>query len=266
MTTSAPKSAPGAFTQRSLISLPDIMAAHPEERWSEKVAMDGRNRIAMISSPAGTPGDPHLHPDFNEWWVILNGEVEYVIGEHEPFVAKFGDIVIAPCGYRHDIRSFKGDNCIRVVVGPEHSNHDLKGVPPVREVPLDDLAPPNRIHTPLDYMIARHGTDKSWGEQVVLDQRNRANMIHQMPGSGNRPHWHPDMDEWWVVLKGEVEWRAGNDAPFRAKRGDIAFVEAGKSHAIDTVGDESSIRLAVTTPDVIHYYLDDPSAPRPPKG
>jgi quercetin dioxygenase-like cupin family protein len=65
-------------------------------------------------------------------------------------------------------------------------------------------------------------------------------------------------------MKGELEWRVGNDAPLRAKKGDIVFVAAGRSHAIDTIGDESSIRLAVTSPDVVHIYLDDPDAPRPP--
>ncbi len=273
-------SSPPAFKQKAHINLAETMAAHPEPRWSEKVVLDGRNRAAMISSPAGTPGDPHLHPDYNEWWVILNDEVEYAIGEYEPFVATFGSLVIAPCGFRHDIRSYKGDACIRLVVGFQHSNHDLKGIEPSRQVPLDDLAPPNRIHTPLDYMLDRHGTDSSWSEQVLLDQHNRVNMIHQLPGEGNRPHWHPDMDEWWVVLKGELEWRVGGrhaalsgngtgadyTETFRAKRGDIVFAEAGRAHAIDTVGDESSIRLAVTSPDVVHYFLDDESAPRPTLG
>ena len=35
-------------------------------------------------------------------------------------------------------------------------------------------------------------------------------------------------------------------------------MEWGPAHAIETVGDESSVRLAVTVPDIIHYYLDDP--------
>lgn len=99
----------------------------------------------------------------------------------------------------------------------------------------------------------------------MLDQRNRVNIIHTLPGSTNRPHWHPDMDEWWFVAKGEVEWTVGNDAPFVAKRGDMVFVEAGRAHAIRTVGEESSIRYAVTSPDVVHYYLDNPDDPRPPK-
>ena len=262
--TSAAPAIVRSFTNQPVTRLNSIMAAHPQPRWSATVVRDGRNRAAMICSPSGGPSDPHLHPDFNEWWVILNDEVTYQIGEYEPFAARFGDIVIAPCGYRHDIRPSKGDRCIRMVVGYMHSNHDLKGIEPSRLIPLDDLAPPNRIHTPLEYMIERHGVEKPWSEQVILDQRNRANMIHQLPGQTNRPHWHPDMDEWWVVLKGELEWKVGSDEPIRAGRGDVVFVEAGRAHAIETAGRESSIRLAVTSPSVVHHFLDDPSAPRPP--
>lgn len=252
-----------SFVNQPHISLEEVISAHPQQRWNELAVRDGRNRALMICSEAGSPGDPHLHPDFNEWWVILKDEVEYAIGDYEPFVASFGSVVIAPAGYRHDIRPHSGDKCIRMVVGFQHSNHELKGIVPARQVPLDNLAPPNRIHTSLDYMIERHGLENSWAEQVLLDQRNRANLIHSMPGEGNRPHWHPDMDEWWVVMKGEIEWKVGNDAPFTAKRGDVVFVEAGRAHAINTVGDESSIRLAVTSPDVVHHFLDDPDAPRP---
>ena len=229
--------------------------------------LDGRNRAAAISSPAGAPSDPHLHADFHEWWIIMAGEVAYDIGEYEQIVAKFGDIVIAPAGYRHDIKPFKGDQCIRMVVGLENSNHDLKGVPHPRTLPIpEDWEPPNMIHTRLEYMIERHGLDANWGEEVILDQRNRMNMIHTLPGSANNPHWHPDMDEWWFVAMGEIEWKVSTEEPFVASRGDIVFVEAGYSHAIRTVGDESSIRYAVTSPDVVHYMLDNPDHPRPPHG
>ena len=233
---------------------------------SVKTGLDGRNRIAAISSPAGAPSDPHLHADFHEWWIIMAGEVSYQIGEYEPVVARFGDIVIAPAGYRHDIKSFKGDQCIRLVVGLESSNHDLKGHAHPRTLPIPkDWEPPNMIHTGLEYMIERHGLDANWGEEVVLDQRNRMNMIHTLPGSSNRPHWHPNMDEWWFVAKGEIEWKIGSGEPFLAGRGDLVFVESGYVHAIRTVGDESSIRYAVTSPDVIHYFPDNPDDPRPPK-
>jgi len=229
-------------------------------------ARDGRNRMAAISSPAGAPSDPHLHHDFHEWWIIMEGEVSYQIGEYEPVIAKFGDIVIAAAGYRHDIKPWKGDQCVRLVVGKESSNHELKGTPHPRTLPMPtDWAPPNMIHTSLEWMIERHGLDENWGEQVVLDQRNRLNMIHTLPGSSNTPHWHPDMDELWFIAKGSCEWTVDDDEPFIANKGDLVFVGAGRLHGIRTIGDESSIRYAMTSPDVIHYYLDNPDDPRPPK-
>ena len=105
---------------------------------SVKTILDGRNRAAAISSPAGAPSDPHLHADFHEWWIVMKGEVAYDIGEYEQVVASFGDIVIAPCGYRHDIKPWKGNQCVRMVVGMNDSNHDLKGLPHPRTLPIPD--------------------------------------------------------------------------------------------------------------------------------
>ena len=34
---------------------------------------DGRNRATVITSPGGSPGDPHIHPDFNEWFMAFGG-------------------------------------------------------------------------------------------------------------------------------------------------------------------------------------------------
>ncbi|MCH8102644.1 MAG: hypothetical protein IIB28_05765, partial [Chloroflexi bacterium] len=86
-------------TNQHVARLSEILARHEDDdRWSEKLILDGRNRAALISSVAGTPGDPHLHPDFNEWWLGLGGQTSWQIGEYEPVIAKFGDIVIAPCG------------------------------------------------------------------------------------------------------------------------------------------------------------------------
>ena len=37
--------------------------------WFEIIINDGRNRVAVISGPPGTPPDPHIHADYNEWWI-----------------------------------------------------------------------------------------------------------------------------------------------------------------------------------------------------
>lgn len=236
----------------------DIVARHRgEERWAERLLVDGRNRIILISAPPGTPPDPHLHPDFHEWWVLLGGEIQWQTGEWAPFTAKLGDIVIAPCGQRHDIQPKGTVQTFRLAVSAYNSNHDLKGVPPSRLLPVPaDWTPPNMIHTSLDFMFKRHGAARGWAEEVVLDTRNRANMICQLPGETNRAHWHPDFDEWWVVLKGELEWKIGDAEPVRVKQKDIVFAPAGQKHGIRTVGNESSVRLAVTIPGPRHVFTD----------
>ena len=204
-----------------------------------------------------------MHPDFNGCWIRLHGETGSQFGQYEPFRAKWGDVVIAPCGYRHEIGSTgSGPWNMRLVVGPQWSNHDIKGIQPSKLLPLPEAEPANLIHTSYEWMLERHGTDSNWGEVVLLDQRNRINFIHSMPGVSNNPHWHPDFDEWWVVLKGELEWEVGKREPFRAGPGDVVFVERGYRHKITTVSDESSVRLAVTTPASIHIFDGEEPAPK----
>ena len=214
---------------------------------SRIMVTDSRNRMAIISSPGGSPGDPHLHDDFNEWWVVYGGEMRYRIGEYEPFKAHFGDIVVAPCGYRHDPRAWRGDMCMRMVIGKSGSNHDLKGIEPARTIPLEDhWEPPNRIFTPLGYMIERHGLDENWRETVILDQRNRVEMWHVMPGD---PMDSLSMDEeaWWVVLRGNVTfWLDGETV--NAGQGDVVYSGQGESSCFSVRANESAIFIEVLEP------------------
>ena len=215
---------------------------------SRVLVRDSRNRMAVISSPGGSAGDPHLHSDFNEWWVVFGGEMRYTIGEYEPFLAHFGDIIVAPCGYRHDPRAWKGDMCMRMVIGKEGSNHDLKGLPHARSIPLDDSwEPPNRIFTPLEYMKDRNGLDANWSETVIRDQRNHVEMHHALPGvsfdllsSGN--------EAWWVVLKGTVECSIGDDGFFSAERGAVLYADEGAQRSLRAGSDESAMLVEVVAP------------------
>ena len=214
---------------------------------SRVIVMDERNRMAVISSPGGSPGDPHLHDDFNEWWVVFGGEMRYTIGEYEPFKAHFGDIVVAPCGYRHDPRAWKGEMCMRMVIGKDGSNHDLKGLLAARTIPLEEhWQPPNRIFTPLQYMIDRHGTAEDWQETIILDPRNRVEMFNVMPG-GPLATLSGDAEAWWVVLSGSVDFHFP-DATISATRGDVVYSPAGEWSSAQTVGDESAIYIEVLAP------------------
>ena len=246
----------------------DIMGRHPSgSRWAEVPIEDGRNRVVWISGPPGTPSDPHIHPDFNEYWVILDGVTRYQIGQYEPIDAEWGDIMIAPAGYAHDIHPIEGEQAIRIGVTHPDSNHDIKGVPPSRLIPADvGLSSPNLIHTSMKKLLEKRGTDSNWKELAVLDARNRALITHELPGTINRRYWHPDMDKWWAVIAGEIEFSISDQEPVTAGPGDLVFVPGGTSHNLMTIGDKASLRITMTAPDILHHYTDDPDTPAAPNG
>ena len=231
--------------------LPEIArsgGAYATATKSRVLIKDARNRMAVISSPGGSAGDPHLHADFNEWWVVFGGEMRYTIGEYEPFLAHFGDIVVAPCGYRHDPRAWRGDMCMRMVIGKDGSNHDLKGLPHPRSIPMDDSwDPPNRIFTPFEYMKERHRLDGAWSETVILDQRNRVEMHHVPPGEAMQSVTGSS-EAWWVMLKGSLEFEIDGETGFEAARGAVVYANSGESRNMAAGTDESAICIEVVAP------------------
>ena len=175
--------------------------------------------------------------------------------------------MIAPAGYAHDIRPIKGVQAIRIGITHPDGNHDIKGIPPSRLIPADEgLSSPNLIHTSMKGLLEKHGSDTNWKELAVLDSRNRALITHELPGTVNRRYWHPNMDKWWAVIVGEIEFSIADRDPVTAGPGDLVFVPGGTSHNLLTVGNKPSIRITITAPDIVHYYTDDPDAPLAPNG
>ena len=107
------------------------------------------------------------------------------------------------------------------------------------------------------------GEFKSWAARVALNENFGAVVICQLPGEGNRPHYHPDADEIWVILEGaaeyEIECANGNMMRVIAQVGDIIVVTKGKKHRITTIGTGPAVRLAITKPNVEYVYCSDPT-------
>ena len=53
------------------IRVADVVARHGEPPWAEKLLSDGRNDAVLICNAPGQANDPHVHPDFVEWWIVL---------------------------------------------------------------------------------------------------------------------------------------------------------------------------------------------------
>ena len=112
---------------------------------------------------------------------------------------------------------------------------------------------PNTLLTRVAEVVDKMGPPP-WSKRIIADERQLVTLIASPPGGGNRPHWHSDFDEWWVVLAGVLEWELTGGTTVRASKDDIVWVPRGTVHHIKTVGTENSLRLAVAMPPATHYF------------
>lgn len=113
-------------------------------------------------------------------------------------------------------------------------------------LPLSDI---NEILDQADNSI-------SWCRRIVNTESNSATLISQLPGEGNRLHYHPNWNEWWYIIKGEWKWEVeGETIP--VKQGQMVFIPKNKWHKITAIGNQPAVRLAVSRADVAHVYKDD---------
>ena len=105
----------------------------------------------------------------------------------------------------------------------------------------------------IEKLIESYDNSTSWCHRLVNTENNSATLIAQMPGEGNRMHFHPNWNEWWYILKGKWEWLIDGNETI-VKKGDFVFIEKGRKHKITAIGNEIAIRLAVSRADVEHIY------------
>ena len=96
-------------------------------------------------------------------------------------------------------------------------------------------------------------TDSAWSHTLVNSKSNSATLIAQMPGEGNRLHYHSDWDEWWYILDGTWNWEIDGVVK-EVKKNDMVWIERNKLHKITATGNKQAIRLAVSREDIDHIY------------
>lgn len=112
---------------------------------------------------------------------------------------------------------------------------------------------PNVLHTRVRDVIQAMGPPP-WSRRIIADERQLVTLIASPPGGGNRPHWHRDFDEWWVVIGGSLRWELTGGVTVQAAKDDIVWVPRGTVHHIQNVGTDLSLRLAVAMPPAMHYF------------
>lgn len=111
----------------------------------------------------------------------------------------------------------------------------------------------NQEVTNLPDLINKYGRQSSWSHTLVNSESNSSTLICQLPGEGNRRHFHPDWNEWWYIVEGTWEWEIEGQKK-KVSQGDVVFIEKNRKHKITAIGDKCAIRIAVSRYDVAHVY------------
>lgn len=116
-----------------------------------------------------------------------------------------------------------------------------------------DATRPNKEVISVTDLMSQGTDEKSWYHTLVDTENNSCTLINQLPGEGNRRHYHAKWNEWWYILRGQWKFDI-EDKSHIVKSGDLVFIEKGKKHKITAVGDKIASRIAVSRYDVEHIY------------
>ena len=99
-----------------VVALSDILNTMPKDiSWSKRVIDTESNSMTIICQMPGEGNRRHHHPDWNEWWYIVEGEWKWEIeGEVKKIVQ--GDIVFMEKNRKHKITASGSSRAIRMAV------------------------------------------------------------------------------------------------------------------------------------------------------
>jgi quercetin dioxygenase-like cupin family protein len=116
-----------------------------------------------------------------------------------------------------------------------------------------DFENENELIVDINETIKKNINLESWSKRIINTDSNSATLISQMPGEGNRRHYHSNWNEWWLILKGEWEFEIEGKINI-IKEGQLILIKKNLKHKITAIGDKPAIRLAVSRFDVDHIY------------
>ena len=106
-----------------VVSLSSILSNMPKNKsWSKRVIDTESNSMTVICQMPGEGNRRHHHPDWNEWWYIVEGEWEW---EFEGKIKKItkGDIVFMEKNRKHQITASGSSRAIRMAVSRSDVAH-----------------------------------------------------------------------------------------------------------------------------------------------
>jgi CMP-N-acetylneuraminic acid synthetase/quercetin dioxygenase-like cupin family protein len=114
-------------SNKEIVNINDIRATtNSKKSWSHRVVNTENNSATLIHQQPGEGNRLHYHPDWNEWWYIVDGQWEWEISGETKIVKK-DDIVFIPKGTVHKITAVGDKPAIRLAVSREDVAHVYPG-------------------------------------------------------------------------------------------------------------------------------------------
>jgi CMP-N-acetylneuraminic acid synthetase/quercetin dioxygenase-like cupin family protein len=99
-----------------VVALSNILENMPKDvSWSKRVVDTESNSMTLICQMPGEGNRRHHHPDWNEWWYIVEGEWDWEIEGDIKKIVK-GDIVFMEKNRKHKITASGSSRAIRMAV------------------------------------------------------------------------------------------------------------------------------------------------------
>jgi quercetin dioxygenase-like cupin family protein len=188
----------------------------------------GRVAVVALEVPAGWPGPPLHHHDFDEAFYVLDGALTFQVGE-ELVTAGPGALAFAPRGVHHTLANLAdvpARYLLIITPGGFERRFDAEPSAPYPETivvgdPIGGAGTtlPDPPAGPIRVLL--HG-EESGGVVSVVDNDVGA-------GSAGPYLLVHDFDEAFCILEGELTFQVG-DALVTARAGDVAFAPRGVPH------------------------------------
>ncbi len=247
---------------------------------------DSGGRVSLVDNrvPAGTAGPPLHRHDFDEAFVVLEGEVTFQLGD-DLVTRRAGEIAFAPRGVPHTFANQSGADARHVIVitpaGFERYFDRIAaraaGVDPPATAALGwaevtkvgpqigDRRPAARPAAAADARSpARRGFGGAFATRVLVRSEESGGAValveNTVPaGWAGTPLHHHAFDEAFYVLDGELTLQLGDEVITRGP-GELAFAPGGVHHAVANPAARPARYLLVCTPGGFERYFAELAA------
>jgi mannose-6-phosphate isomerase-like protein (cupin superfamily) len=131
---------------------------------------------------------------------------------------------------------------------------------------LTPYVAPQRPHTKLADVLARHQRQASWSEVIVDDGQMHAEYIQMAPGQKTRTQMLEDHRLGFIVWDGQLKVSIAGQEPFVAAKGFMVQVPFRTPYSLETVGDKPALRFEVKPAVATTAYAADETPPPAEKG